>query len=125
MKEKLDRATSAEGLKFLILQLVPYILHLETRIGLKLLTLMCKEGLTNTKGKILNVIQSIGSENKREKFYRENIENLFNNSIIGSGHNIFQFVLPLEKTLKAQDEKLVPTTLKMQKYEESSIILSK
>lgn len=125
MKEKLDRATSAEGVKFLILQLVPYILHLETRIGLKLLTLMCKEGLTNTKGKILNVIQSIGSENKREKFYRENIENLFNNSIIGSGHNIFQFVLPLEKTLKAQDEKLVPTTLKMQKYEESSIILSK
>ena len=125
MKEKLDRATSAEGVKFLILQLVPYILHLETRIGLKLLTLMCKEGLTNTKGKILNVIQSIGSENKREKFYRENIENLFNNSIIGSGHNIFQFALPLEKTLKAQDEKLVPTTLKMQKCEESSIILSK
>ena len=125
MKEKLDRATSAEGVKFLILQLVPYILHLETRIGLKLLTLMCKEGLTNTKGKILNVIQSIGSENKREKFYRENIENLFNNSIIGSGHNILQYVLPLEKTLKAQDEKLVPTTLKMQKYEESSIILSK
>ena len=125
MKEKLDRATSAEGVKFLILQLVPYILHLETRIGLKLLTLMCKEGLTNAKGRILNVIQSIGSENKREKFYRENIENLFNNSIIGSGHNIFQFVLPLEKTLKAQDEKLVPTTLKMQKCEESSIILSK
>ena len=125
MKEKLDRATSAEGVKFLILQLVPYILHLETRIGLKLLTLMCKEGLTNTKGKILNVIQSIGSENKREKFYRENIENLFNNSIIGSGHNIFQFVLPLEKNLKAQDEKLVPTTFKMQKCKESSIILSK
>lgn len=33
--------------------MIPYILHFETRIGIKLLTLIPKEGLTNAKGQLL------------------------------------------------------------------------
>ena len=50
LKQILEYTTPTEGVKFIILQIVLYIMYIETRIEIKLLTLILQDELTNSKG---------------------------------------------------------------------------
>jgi len=96
LSEKLNHVTPAEGVKILILQMIPCILHMETRIGIKILCLILQDGLSNAKGGLLVGTSNVRSEQKREEIYKKRIENLINTSIIGNEINKYQYDLPLE-----------------------------
>ena len=96
LKVRLDHLTPAEGVNFLMLQMIPCILHMETRLGLKVLTLILQDGLSNAKGSLLPSTINVRSENKREEICKKKIEDMINNSILGSDCKKYQCELPLE-----------------------------
>ena len=59
--------------------MMPYTLHVETRIGLKVLTLILQDGLSNAKGGLLSSTSSVRSESRRENMFKSSIDELFNN----------------------------------------------
>ena len=60
----------AEGVKLTMLQMTPCMLHMETRIGLKVLTLILKDSLSNAKGGLLSSASSVRSEIKGKTYLR-------------------------------------------------------
>ena len=96
LKKRLDHCTIKEGISFVMLQFVPCILHLETRCGLKIITMLLREGLANARGNKIESLKEVTSTVLREKTLMERIENVINNSILGHGFNKYQFKIPLE-----------------------------
>ena len=96
LQDKLNHLTPAEGVKFLMLQMTPCMSHMETRVGLKIMSLILQDGLSNAKGSLLPSTQNIRSEYQREQIYNKHIEGLFNTTILGNMINKYQHDLPLE-----------------------------
>jgi len=72
------------------------ILHMETRIRIKIFTLMLQDGLSNAKAGLISATNNIRSEQKKEKIFKTLIENVLNTQIIGNNINKYQYELPLE-----------------------------
>ena len=65
-------------------------------MGIKLITLVTQEGSSNSKKGILQGTQEIRSECDRDFFYKNPIDDLLNNVILGNDINEYQHDLPLE-----------------------------
>ena len=68
----------AEGVNFIVLQMIPCIMHLETRVGLKILIVILQDGISNCQGLMLELINDINSETQREESCCEAINNGMN-----------------------------------------------
>ena len=66
--------------------MTPCTLHTETRLGVKVLTLILQDGLNNAKGSLLPSTINVRSEIKREDVCRKKMEGAINNSILGSDY---------------------------------------
>ena len=50
LKHSLDHVFPTEGVRFVMLQMIPCVMCMGTRVGLKLLALILQDSLTNSKG---------------------------------------------------------------------------
>lgn len=96
-KLKLKHCSEDEHAFYRAEEAVPCILHLENRIGLVLMHLIFLEGHSNCEDESLfpNVGRSVGA---RWKKYVEDIEQLVNESILGTEENPSQWHFPLNET---------------------------
>ena len=85
---------------FLLLQWIPCIMHMENRVGIKILTMLLSEGLAHAKGGTQPSYQQ-ASVKAREHAFCASVNSIINNTILGSGFNKWQFSVPIEvsKTL--------------------------
>lgn len=81
-KALLYSETGSESSFILMTECVPCILHLENRTGLKLITMMLHEGLTNAIEQLTYV--HIRTANLRVETFISDIEEIFNTQIFGT-----------------------------------------
>jgi hypothetical protein len=94
LMKDLDHSKKQDNALFLLLQCIPCILHLENRVGLKMLTMLLTDGLTSAKdgtlyGKHLCESKSI------EKFLA-GVEGILNSAILGDERNPAHVSIPYE-----------------------------
>ena len=77
-----ESTTRAEAIER-IMAFVPCIMHCENRVGLKILTMILIEGLSNYQGKKFDHLDSIDSLKAREDLYVKEIEKEMRSSIFG------------------------------------------
>jgi hypothetical protein len=82
---ELSHGTPSEGAMFLLIQAIPCILHLENRIGIKILTMLVIEGLSNAKKGLLYT--HITAEGPRVKLFFERIADIVNKQVLGTETN--------------------------------------
>lgn len=95
--DRLRHCTRDESIKYLLLQLVPCILHLETRVGLKLFTILLEDGLSEYMYGTHAQVNNINSEKERIKLFVNLIETEINTKILGDSRLPYQFKIPMEK----------------------------
>ena len=65
---RLEQCTPTEGVSFVLLQWIPCIMHMEIRVGIKILT-MLSQGLAHTKGSSHPNYQQSSLKAREEEFY--------------------------------------------------------
>jgi hypothetical protein len=99
---KLNREIShgdvRDGAYFLLMNTLPCILHMENRTGLKFLTMILIEGLSNAKKKLLYT--DVNAEGVRVSRFVVDIQNIVNRSMIGSADDPCQWILPFDTKKK-------------------------
>jgi hypothetical protein len=96
--KKLQHCSTLEQCLIVLLHKVPDIMHCENRIGLKLLSMVLREGFDNAKKGFL--FGAIRSEAERIQRYVEHIEKIFNTTILGDEDGPAQWCLPYDKDNK-------------------------
>jgi hypothetical protein len=102
LKKGLDRGEVLQNsaCAYLVIDAVPCILHMENRIGLKFLTLLLTEGLTNAVEKKLYQDLFPNSEKKRRVKLLEDAEQYINKIVLGTRRNPAQWECPTENQKK-------------------------
>jgi len=90
---------------FILMETIPCILHMENRVGLKLLTMLLLEGITRSRDGLL--FTEIGSEKGRVKAYIKCTEDIMNTQILGGQHNPSTWLCPYDE----REGKLGPVSL--------------
>ena len=85
--------------KYAIIQImayIPCIMHMETRIGIKILTLLLIEGLSSVQGGRLHlhIYGECNTEKQREQKYIDDIESIVTKQILGDNYNPTQWSFP-------------------------------
>jgi hypothetical protein len=83
-----------EGAYFLLMNTLPCVLHMENRNGIKLLTMVFIEGLSNAKKKLLYV--NVSAEGTRVSRFVADIERIVNTTILGSKDDPCQWTCPFD-----------------------------
>jgi hypothetical protein len=83
-----------EGAYFLLMNTLPCILHMENRNGIKLLTMIVLEGLSNSKKKLLYVDDN--AEGTRVARFVSDVENIINRTILGTDDDPCQWMCPFD-----------------------------
>jgi hypothetical protein len=91
--EKLEHCSHLEACLIALLHKVPCILHLEKRVGIKLLTMLLLEGFSNAQLGL--IFSQIRSELDRIKAFAERIQEIFNTCILGDEDGPAQWTLPM------------------------------
>jgi hypothetical protein len=94
-----------EGAYFLLMNTLPCILHMENRNGIKLLTMIFIEGLSNAKKKLLYV--GVNAEGVRVSQFVADVENIVNTSMLGSEDDPCQWTCPFD----AKKREICPITM--------------
>ena len=76
---------ASEGAMLLLIQAIPCILHLENRIGIKILTMLVIEGLSNAKQALL--YDNIRAEGPRVERFFQRIADIVNKQVLGTPQN--------------------------------------
>ena len=86
----------------MVMDSIPCILHMEMRMGQKILTMCFRTGLMNAKNNLLPWINrsNRSSVEKKCKSFLRGIEQCINSEILGTGNLAFQFQIPFEDTTK-------------------------
>jgi len=92
--KKLQHCSTLEQCLIILLHKIPCILHCENRVGLKLLSMLLREGFANAQKGLL--FGHIRSENDRILTYSMNIERILNTVILGDDDGPAQWVLPYD-----------------------------
>lgn len=96
--KKLKHCSKLESALIALLHKIPDILHCENRVGIKLLTMLLKEGFSNVqKGFLFGYIRS---ERERLERYAKEIENILNTIVLGDEDGPAQWCLPYDKDNK-------------------------
>jgi len=72
------------------------ILHIETRVGIKVISIILQDSFSNMKEELLESTSNINSEHRREEIYKSSINLLLNNHVLGNNINKYQYDLLLE-----------------------------
>ena len=105
-----------------IITFVPCIMHCENRVGIKLLTMLLIEGLSNFQGANFAHLASTRSQKEREQLFVESIEKEISGNILGSYGNEAQWNLPVERRSNGDDSSLFIGTINMENYKVRKII---
>ncbi len=87
-----------EGAYFLLMNRLPCILHMGNRNGIKLLTMIFIEGLSNAKKKLLYT--DVNAEGVRVSRFVADVENIVNQSMIGREDDPCQWMCPFDPKKK-------------------------
>ena len=87
-----------EGAYFLLMQTLPCILHMENRNGIKILSMLLVEGLSNAKKKLL--FTNVKAEGSRVSQFLAYVERTVNQSILGTPHDPCQWMCPFDSKKK-------------------------
>ena len=98
LKSDLDHCTPKDGALFLIYNAIPCILHMENRVGIKILTMLLVEGLSNVKEK--TIFENIQHEGPRIHTFLNRIAIVTNREILGNDENPSQWEVPYDKKSK-------------------------
>ena len=79
---------------------------METRVGVKIMTLTLHDGLSNAKGRLLESTNNVNSEHRREKIHKYSIDALLNNHALDNTINKHQHDLPLEDNPSGTDRRI-------------------
>jgi hypothetical protein len=82
---KLSHGTRSEGAMFLLIQAIPCILHLENRAGIKILTMLFIEGLSNAKKGTLH--HDVTAEGPRTEMFFDRVVAVVNKQVLGTADN--------------------------------------
>ena len=82
---ELEHGTPNEGAMFLLIQAIPCILHLENRVGIKILTMLFIEGLSNAKKGAL--YDDVGAEGRRIEMFFDRVAAIVNKQVLGTADN--------------------------------------
>jgi hypothetical protein len=88
-----------DGAYFLLMHTLPCVLHMENRNGIKLLTMVLIEGLSNAKKKDA-LYPNIGAEGRRVSQFVADVERIMNRSILGSDDDPCQWMCPFDMKKK-------------------------
>jgi hypothetical protein len=96
--KKLEHCSMVEQSLIVLLHKIPFILHYENRVGIKLLTFILREGFDNVKeGLLFGHIQSV---NDRITAYIKEVETILNTVILVDDDGPAQWVLPYNQEKK-------------------------
>jgi hypothetical protein len=87
-----------EGAYFLLMNALPCVLHMENRNGIKILSMLLIEGLSNAKKRLLFI--EVNAEDTRVSCFVSEMVNLFNMSILGSCEDPCQWICPFDPKRK-------------------------
>ena len=87
-----------EGAYFLLMNMLPCVLHMENRNGIKILSMLLIEGRSNAKKKLLFI--DVNAEGTRVSRFVSEMENLINMSILGTCEDPCQWICPFDPKKK-------------------------
>ena len=87
-----------EGAYFLLMHTLPCVLHMENLNGIKLLTMVLIEGLSNAKKK--SIYPDVNAEGTRVAQFVSDVERIINTSILGSEDDPCQWMCPFDTKKK-------------------------
>jgi hypothetical protein len=95
---ELAHGTPSEGAMFLLIQAIPCILHLENRVGIKILTMLFIEGLSNAKkGKLY---QEVPAEGPRVEMFFRRVAAIVNKQVLGTAENSAEWQCATDDKMK-------------------------
>ena len=83
-----------EGAYFLLMHTLPCILHMENRNGIKILSMLLVEGISNAKKKLSYT--DINAEGTRVSAFISDVEDLINKSMLGTNADPCQWMCPFD-----------------------------
>lgn len=83
-----------EGAYFLLMSTLPCVLHMENRNGIKILSMLLVEGLSNAKKQLLYT--DVNAEGARVTQFITNVELLVNQSMLGTPNDPCQWMCPFD-----------------------------
>jgi hypothetical protein len=87
-----------EGAYFLLMHTRPCVFHMENGNGIKLLTMVLIEGLSNAKKK--SIYPDVNAEGTRVAQFVSDVERIINTSILGSEDDPCQWMCPFDTKKK-------------------------
>ena len=97
LKKDLDICARPQSALFLLMETIPCILHMEMRVGLKILTMVLIEGLAESKaGRLFHD----HSEGRRVDLYIQSIEKIMNEEVLGHISDKASWTFPYDTTTK-------------------------
>jgi hypothetical protein len=94
LSKEISHGEVKEGAYFLLMQTLPCMLHMENCNGIKILTMVLIEGLSNAKKKML--YQDINAEGVRVSHFISDIQSIINKSVIGTQDDPCQWMCPFD-----------------------------
>ena len=98
MKKDLEVCERPAAALFLLMETIPCILHMEMRVGIKILTMILIEGLAEAKAGTL--FNNQPSEAKRVQLYIDSIETIMNQRVLGQVSDAASWKFPYDETTK-------------------------
>ena len=86
----------SERALFLLMQAIPCVLHMEMRVGLKILTMLLLDGLAAAKDSTLT-FPGAKTEKQRVRAYVKEIEKIINENVLGEEWNPSQWKCPYDE----------------------------
>jgi hypothetical protein len=96
--EELEHGQQRNGALFLLMQAIPCILHMENRVGIKVITMLLIRGLSNVKEGIL--YSQHKSMSKRIEMYIEDVTKIVSTKILGDEDGPAQWNFPYNPETK-------------------------
>ena len=116
-----EAKTREEAMKR-IMTFVPCIMHYKSRVGIKLLTMILIEGLSNYQGAKFPEVSEMRSEVEREATYISKVENIVSTQILGAFGSEAQWSMPVEKQSNYEDGRRKVGTINMDNYKVRNIV---
>jgi hypothetical protein len=98
LTNEIAHGDAKEGAYFLLMNTLPCILHMENRNGIKLLSMIVIEGLSNAKKKLMYL--DVNAEGVRVSRFVVDLEGLINKSILGTADDPCQWMCPFDAKKK-------------------------
>lgn len=98
LSKEISHGEVKEGAYFVLMSTLPCVLHMENRNGIKILTMLLIEGLSNAKKRELYI--DVNAEGTRVTRFVSDMENLINQSILGTPDDPCQWMCPFDSKKK-------------------------